>query len=55
MATTLPYYEQKDIENIKKLREMTKTLPPFCTEGWESLRHFPQLFYILNIFLFVIG
>ena len=28
MATTLPYYEQKDIENIKKLREMTKTLPP---------------------------
>lgn len=31
MATTLPYYEQKDIENIKKLREMTKTLPPFCT------------------------
>ena len=32
MATTLPYYEQKDIENIKKLREMTKTLPPFCTE-----------------------
>ena len=32
MATTLPYYEQKDIENIKKLREMMKTLPPFCTE-----------------------
>ena len=32
MATTLPYYEQKDIENIKKLREMMTTLPPFCTE-----------------------
>lgn len=31
MATTLPYYEQKDIENIKKLREMMTTLPPFCT------------------------
>ena len=27
----------------------------FSAEGWESLRHFPQLFYILNIFLFVIG
>ena len=37
MATTLPYYEQKDIENIKKLREMTKTLPPFCTEVFRGI------------------
>lgn len=39
MATTLPYYEQKDIENIKKLREMTKTLPPFCTEFFRGSNH----------------
>lgn len=39
MATTLPYYEQKDIENIKKLREMTKTLPPFCTEFFVGSNH----------------
>lgn len=37
MATTLPYYEQKDIENIKKLREMTKTLPLFCTEFFRGI------------------
>ena len=39
MATTLPYYEQKDIENIKKLREMTKTLPPFCTDFFVGSNH----------------
>ncbi len=37
MAATLPYYEQKDIENIKKLREMTKTLPLFCTEFFRGI------------------
>ena len=37
MATTLPYYEQKDIENIKKLREMMKILPPFCTEFFRGI------------------
>lgn len=37
MATTLPYYEQKDIENIKKLREMMTTLPPFCTEFFRGI------------------
>ena len=37
MATTLPYYEQKDIENIKKLREMITTLPPFCTEFFRGI------------------
>ena len=44
MATTLPYYEQKDIENIKKLREMMTTLPPFCTEffSWDRTKNFYQ-------------
>ena len=37
MATTLPYYEQKDIDYIKKLREMTKPLPPFCTEFFRGI------------------
>ena len=37
MATTLPYYEKKDIENIKKLREMMTTLPPFCTEFFRGI------------------
>ena len=30
-------YEQKDIENIKKLREMMTTLPPFCTEFFRGI------------------
>lgn len=33
----IPYYQQKDIENIKKLREMMKTLPPFCTEFFRGI------------------
>ena len=33
----IPYYQQKDIENIKKLREMMKALPPFCTEFFRGL------------------
>ena len=33
----LPYYEQKDIENIKKLRDMMKELPPFCTEFFRGI------------------
>lgn len=33
----IPYYEQKDIENIKKLREMLKELPPFCTEFFRGI------------------
>ena len=28
----LSYHEQKDIENIQKLRTLLKELPPFCTE-----------------------
>ena len=35
----IPYYQQKDIENIKKLREMMKELPPFCTEFFRGIEH----------------
>ena len=35
--TNLPYYEQKDIENIQKLRTMLKELPPFCTEYFRGI------------------
>lgn len=33
----LPYYEQKDIENIQKLRTMLKELPPYCTEYFRGI------------------
>lgn len=33
----LPYYEQKDRENIKKLREKIKSLPPFCVEFFRGI------------------
>ena len=33
----IPYYQQKDIENIKKLREMMKARPPFCTEFFRGI------------------
>ena len=28
----LSYHEQKDIENVKHLRELIKELPPFCAD-----------------------
>lgn len=37
MKKQLPYHEQKDIENIKKLREMIKSLPPFCTDFFRGI------------------
>lgn len=33
----LAYHEQKDIENIKKLRTLTKELPPFCTDFFRGI------------------
>ena len=33
----LPYYEQKDIENIQKLRTLLKDLPPFCTDYFRGI------------------
>ena len=35
--SNLTYYEQKDIENIQKLRTMLKELPPFCTEYFRGI------------------
>ena len=34
---TIAYHEQKDIENIKKLRQMMKELPPFCTDYFRGI------------------
>ncbi len=33
----LPYHEQKDIENIKKLRHLIEDLPPFCKEYFRGI------------------
>ncbi|MCI8268148.1 MAG: tyrosine-type recombinase/integrase [Lachnospiraceae bacterium] len=33
----LAYHEQKDIENIKKLRSLIKGLPPFCTDFFRGI------------------
>lgn len=33
----LPYHEQKDIENVKKLRKLTEELPPFCKEFFRGI------------------
>lgn len=33
----LPYHEQKDIENVKKLRQIIKELPPFCVEYFRGI------------------
>ena len=33
----LSYYEQKDIENIKKLRNLIKALPPFCVDFFRGI------------------
>lgn len=35
--STLSYHEQKDIENIKKLRELIKELPAFCKDFFRGI------------------
>jgi len=35
--SNIPYHEQKDIENIKKLRNILKELPPFCTDFFRGI------------------
>lgn len=35
--SNLPYYEQKDIENVKKLRDLIRELPPFCAEFFRGI------------------
>ena len=34
---SLTYHEQKDIENIKKLRGLIKELPPFCADFFRGI------------------
>ena len=34
---TLTYHEQKDIENIKRLREIIRELPPFCADFFRGI------------------
>ena len=36
-VSQLAYHEQKDIENIKKLRSLIKGLPPFCTDFFRGI------------------
>lgn len=35
--SNISYHEQKDIENIKKLRKLMKELPPFCTDFFRGI------------------
>lgn len=37
MASTLPYYEQENIENTKRLRQMMRILPSFCTDFFRGI------------------
>ncbi|MCD8223908.1 MAG: tyrosine-type recombinase/integrase [Clostridiales bacterium] len=37
MPKSLSYHEQKDIENIRKLREMIAELPPFCKDFFRGI------------------
>ena len=37
MAATLSYHEQETIENTKRLRQMMKELPPFCTDFFRGI------------------
>ena len=35
--SNLAYHEQKDIENIQKLRSLTRQLPPFCADFFRGI------------------
>ena len=35
--SNIPYHEQKDIENIQKLRELTRELPLFCSDFFRGI------------------
>ncbi len=37
MAAPLSYHEQETIENTKRLRQMMKELPPFCTDFFRGI------------------
>lgn len=36
--TTIKYHDQKNIENMEKLREITATLPPFCKKFFLGIK-----------------
>lgn len=37
MSTPLPYHQQKDIENVKHLRQLIQNLPPFCGDFFRGI------------------
>ncbi|MEY8352118.1 tyrosine-type recombinase/integrase [Lachnospiraceae bacterium 54-53] len=37
MSTPLPYHQQKDIENVKHLRQLVKELPRFCGDFFRGI------------------
>ena len=38
MDNKITYHEQNDIDNTLKLREVLKTLPPFCRDYFRAIR-----------------
>ena len=37
MDNKITYHEQNDIDNTLKLREVLKTLPPFCRDYFRAI------------------
>ena len=37
MENKITYHEQNDIDNVLKLREVLKTLPPFCRDYFRAI------------------
>lgn len=37
MSTPLSYHQQKDIDNVKHLRQLIKDLPPFCADFFRGI------------------
>ena len=35
--STLSYHQQRDIENVKHLRELIRELPPFCADFFRGI------------------
>ena len=56
MASTVTYHEQTDMENIRKLREVLKTLPAFAKDYFRAIEpnyfHKNPHFFMLMIFVF---
>ena len=39
MEKKTTYHEQKDVENILRLREVLSTLPPFCRDYFRAVSY----------------